>query len=691
MIPKSIYTTQKHLPPLRYSALVLALMLIGCATDPLLPPALDVPTRQTSAPTVGNTSAGTEAAGVTGAVRNTTVTVNPPPPIAATKPQPAVTPIVPAAGAADITLNFDQLPLPAFIQAVYAQALKKNISIDPAVTARKDLVTLRSGKPLTASEAESSARLLLKTYGIAVQDVGGLIRVVPDNTNIGYLPEIRRGRALPDTPLPLRQIFQLVELNAVRAIDIGSYLRTLFGDKVKVTEDATRNAFLLSGNGDDIQAALDAIQVLDQPLYKSRHSIRITPTIWSAEELTKRLSEILIQEGYAVGAGGQGGVSFPITLLPVSGINSIIVFTQSKEVSDHIVQWAKVLDKPAERSVGRTFFSYQVRNTDASRLAETVQKLLGGAPTRPAGTTTGATATPAAGNVVVDKPTNTLLFRATGEEYTDIIRLLNELDRSARQVMIDVTVLEVQLNDGMTTGVDWIFSKVNGSGQNTVSLGGNSSALGLVVRQLDGLSNPRVVLNAVANDGKVEVLSNPKIMVRNGESAKIQVGNSIPILTQQQTNSATGGSGVISSVQYAETGTIMNIKAIIHSSDQVDMEIVQEVSSPGAIASVSGPQSPPISRRSLDTKLTLKHGSSYVMGGLISSSRDVSGTGVPFLKDIPIIGRAFKKDTVTNNRTELVVMITPYIINDDSEARTVSDAVRKQLGGLSAEGSALPR
>ena len=374
----------------------------------------------------------------------------------------------------------------------------------------------------------------------------------------------------------------------------------------------------------------------------------------------------------------------------------MIVFAQSKEIINHIVEWAQVLDKPAEKSVGRNFFSYQVRNTDASRLAETVQRLLGGAPAKAASTatTTGAVAAPsAASSVVVDKATNTLLFRASGEEYTDIIRLLRDLDRAARQVLIEVTVAEVTLSDGMTTGVDWIFSRVNGSGRNVTASGGNTAGVipgntlstiaGLVVSQLDGSGNPRAVLNAIANDGRVSVLSNPRLLARNGETATIQVGDSIPVLTSQQTTS-TSGPGIISSIQYVETGTIMKIKPVIHSSDQVDMEITQEVSSPGAIVP-GGPGSPPISKRSLDTKLTLKHGTTYVLGGLISKRKEISGRGVPFLKDIPLLGRAFKTNVESETRTELVMMITPYIMNDDNDARAVTDAIRKQLGPWAQE------
>ena len=671
---------------------LLATMLAGCVTLPVIPPPLQVPERT-------NTASAATAAGADGALeaKRSLVLDNPSPPVAATKaPTPASAP--PTAGPADIVLNFDQLPLPAFIQTVYASALKKTISIDAAVASRKDLVTLRGGRSLTKAEAESTAGLLLKSYGIAVQDLGGLIRFVPDSSSTGYLPEIRRGRALPDTPLPMRPVFLLAELVSLRSNDVIGYLKTLFGEKIRLTEDPVRNALLLAGNGDDVQAALEAIQVLDQPLFKGRNSIRISPSVWSAEELGKRLTEILTQEGYAVGtSSSSGSVQFPITLLPISGINTLIVFAQSKEVIAHIVDWAKVLDKPAEKSTGRNFFSYQVRNTDASRLAETVQQLLSGV-ARPAASTA-TTGTPSAvaapvssGGVVVDKATNTILFKATSDDYADIVRLLRELDRTARQVLIEVTVAQVSVDDTTTLGVDWIFRKLNSTGLNVTQLGGNTAGAattfggftGFAITQLDRLGQPRAVLNALASDNRVTVLSNPSLISRNGESASIQVGQDVPILTSQQTNSSTGGNGIISSVQYRNTGTILKIKPVIHSSDQVDMEVSQEVSSV-ANNTTGGISSPTINKSSLDTKLTLKHGSTYVLGGLISNNVDKTNSGVPFLKDIPILGQAFKKTTDSTKRNELVILITPYIISDDGEARAVTDAFRKQLGTWAQE------
>ncbi len=712
------------------STLMLAMIIAGCATEPVIPAKLDLPPR-----TVAQIK---EAATSTLDAQNRTILIE-------ANPQPAAAPIktvapatAAAPGAADVILNFDQLPLPAFINAVYATALKKNISIDPAVMSRKDLVTLRSGKSLTATEAESSARLLLKSYGIAVQDLGGLIRIVPDTSNTGYLPEIKRGRALPDTPLPLRPVFQMVELSVVRNTDVTAYIKPMFGEKIRYTEDSSRNSIMLAGNGDDVQAALEAIQVLDQPLFKGRSSIRISPTSWSAEELAKRLTEILINEGYSVGATTSvGSVQNPITLLPVPGINSLIVFAQSKDVTNHIAEWAAVLDKPAEKSVGRTFFSYQVRNTDAARLAETLQQLLGGTPTKTASSSTpsnitsgvstptaagaqGAGATRSTSNVVVDTATNTILFRATGEDYTDMIRLLRELDRPTRQVLIEVTVAEVTLDDTTKVGVDWIFKAANRSGLHVTSLGGNTGVTGstsssstsgtgsstssssttpsglnsgttlgqisgFVFGQLDGTGNARVVLSALAELTKTNVLSTPQILTRNGETATLKVGDEVPVTTGSQTTSS---GSTQTTTQYRSTGTLLRIKPVIHSADQVDIDISQENSVAKAGATPSS--NPTVSTRALDTKLTLRHGETYVMGGLISNNSSNADSGIPFLKDIPILGYAFKSNTKTLNRTELIVLITPYIINDASEARAVTDAVRKQLGSWAQDNKTLP-
>ena len=265
--------------------LVLACLLVGaCAgekpiiPDPLVRPRPDDQEQILSGPS--------EEATPATSVQNTP---KPPPTYKTSTVKPA-TPAATVTEEATITVAFDQMPLPNFVQAVYGLILKKNYSMDPQVAARKDLVTLRASQLQTPAQIENAARLLLKTYGVAVSDLGaGNYRIAPDNSQTGYAPEILRGRALPDVPLPLRPIYQLVELQAVRSTEVNGWLSKIFGSKVSIIDDAAHNMLILSGQADEVAAVLAAIHVLDQPLMKGRESQRINPIFWSADELAKKL------------------------------------------------------------------------------------------------------------------------------------------------------------------------------------------------------------------------------------------------------------------------------------------------------------------------------------------------------------------------------------------------------------------
>ncbi len=662
-------------------------VLAGCAAEPpLIPPPLEVVQRPQPAGTFEAAPPARDLA------TRISPTPRPPDPGRVRSGKPDTPAAAPAEEKADITLSFDQVPLPTLIQTVYANILKRTVNVDPAVNARQDLVTLRTGAPQTPSQVAETTRLLLKSYGIAVMDIGGLIRVVPDTANLGYLPEIRRGRALPETPLALRPIFQLVELQAVKNTDVALWLRTMFGNKVDVRDDNTRNALMLAGTTDNVSAALEVIQVLDQPHMRGRHSVRVEPSFWSADELARRLTEILQAQGYSAGTGVAG--NFPITLLPVSSANAVIVFAASQELLNHVLSWVRDLDKPTDRGAGRNLFSYEVRHIDAQALATTLEKLLSGPvaaarPPAPPGAAAGA-AVPASppGRVVVNSATNTLIFQGYNEDYSQIRSLLQQLDRPAREALIEVTVAEVTLTDNLQLGVEWLLreARVDGSVITAGTLGGLSiGTSGFLLRRVDSAGDTRLLVNALASSNKATILSTPRVLARNGETATIQVGQEVPIITSQQV--ATPGGTVPSqttltvpqTVQYRNTGVILNVRPVIHSGDQVDLDISQEVSA--AQATTTGvSSSPTFSTRKIQTKLSLKNGSTVLLGGLISSNRSDGNAGIPLLKNIPLLGHLFRTDTGRSDRTELLILITPYIISGDDDARAVTEAFRKRLG-----------
>ena len=445
---------------------------------------------------------------------------------------------------ADLTLAFDQLPLPTFVQVVFGQVMKKNFSLDPSLIARTDLVTLRTGQPQTPSQVLETTRLLLKSYGVSVQDMGGdFYRIVPDNNQAGYLPEIRRGRAQPDVPLPMRPVFQLVELTAVKYTDVGNWLKAMFGNRLNVQDDANRNALLISGQGAEVGAALEAIQVLDQPLMRGRSSRLVTPANLNADDLARRLVEILSAEGYAIGQGVAQGL--PISLVPVPASAALLVFAADPAVLAHVIEWATKLDALEEtnRRAGGNYFSYEVKYADASSLAKTLQELMGSAAPAAAPANAqlviGAARQPA--RIVVSPATNTLIFSSQNpEDHAQLLGLMRALDKPAKSAMIEVTVAEVRVGDRSQLGLE-LGSGSKGVGDGARIIAGTEGGLtlgsgGLSASYVSHLGVVRARLNALASQNKARILSTPRVMARNGEAATIQVGQEVPIITSQQSS-----------------------------------------------------------------------------------------------------------------------------------------------------------
>lgn len=618
------------------------------------------------------------------------------PPSIAGNLRPTQAPTQPSAQAAgDLTVSFEQMALPAFIQAVYGGILNINHAIDPAVSARTELVTFRTPQPLTASKLQEVAGQLLKSYGIAVQDFGGLVRIVPQANVSSTLPLIRRGRAQPTVPLPLRPIFHYIETEAVRPQSFLANIKAMLTNKVTIEADAS-GGLLISGQPEDVQVALELIQVFDQPSTRGQNNLRISPRFWGADEFSRRLAEVLKAEGYAVGT--QSGTGEPITLISLPPINSVLVFSSSKDILQHVTSWAKELDQISTVQSGSAYFTYPVRHADAQELAKSLNELIGGAAPAAAPAATGGTPVAApqlAGarqrRVVVNNATNSLIFQGgSQEDYRQWLTLLTELDRPVKSALLDVLVAEVALNDNNDQGFSWQLDQL-GSGAAAVKLSGTTyrlgaSGTGLALNALLG-GNPlrQLAISALASNSDSRVISNPKLMTRNGESASISVGQDVPTVTSQAvTSNQTGFGGITNNVvpqtiQYRNTGVLLRVRPVIHAGDRIDLDISQEVSS-AELTTTGVTTSPTIRKRSVETKLSLRDGATVMLGGLISETNTDSDSGVPFLKDIPGLGHLFKKTGRSRARTELVVLITPYIINDSNEAEAATDAYQTSLG-----------
>jgi general secretion pathway protein D len=285
-------------------------------------------------------------------------------------------------------------------------------------------------------------------------------------------------------------------------------------------------------------------------------------------------------------------------------------------------------------------------------------------------------------SITADEVNNALLIVATASEYEIIEAALKRLDILPLQVMIEAAIAEVTLTKDMNFGVEWKFN----NGHNAVTL--SPAATGAVASNFPGFSyfytsGSRIsaVLNALQDLTKVNVLSSPKLMVLNNQTATLQVGDQVPIATQSSVSTLTPDAPQVNSIEYKDTGVILTVTPRVNAGGLVLMDISQEVSDVGTTTS-STLNSPTINERKIGSTVAIQDGETIALGGLIKDDRTTTRTGIPYLQDIPVLGQVFREDTDSSTRTELLVLITPRVIRDGRDAAAVTADLKAKLEDL---------
>ncbi len=297
--------------------------------------------------------------------------------------------------------------------------------------------------------------------------------------------------------------------------------------------------------------------------------------------------------------------------------------------------------------------------------------------------------------VYADSYQNRLTVRTTPRTYAMVEALLKRLDVKPRQVKIQAIVAEITLNKNTEFGFNYAVQNIGSGLASNTSANLNTSATGAALYTAASGTTPASTLNnafvdsggalllknkagdkmalirAIAGETNVRVLSSPEIVAKNDEEAVINVGNRVPILSGYNTNTSTttaaGTNGYSSEVQYVDTGVKLTVTPHITAGNDVNMDIKQEVSD-AVKNTASTIDSPVIQSRVLETALVAPDGNTILMGGMIRTKGDDSHTGIPFLKDIPWIGRLFRTNVTSSERTELLVLITVNVVDEASEA-----------------------
>lgn len=588
----------------------------------------------------------------------------------------------PALSGENISINFEGVNLPAFINTVFGELLNVTFEIDNQVIQKNQIVTLRTAEPLKPDDFYLLVTQVLSNYGISVAYQNNVYRIVENTQAQSEIPRIVRSRAFSSVPGDMRPVFFYAKINNIRVKTMLVWLDLALKNRIQIVSIPYTNALLLLGTPEDIAAASEVIEILDQPNLAGNRSLKISPAFWTADKLTQQLITVLKAEGYSVESSTDSDA--PIKLIPVQALNTIIVFASREENLQHVLNWASELDQPGQTINASGVYYHPVQNTNAEDLANIIGDLLGdGQQQESDSNNNNNNNNDQRSKVIVDKGRNAIIFQGTAEEYAQFRSLVEQMDRAPYEVLIEATVAEVTLDEGESLGVLLNFDETGISTANKTSL---RSDAGIFVNLIQDRGDFTAALNAAADKSRVSILSSPRLVAASGKTATMQVGTQVPIITTQQTapdGSTFGTSNILQQVQYRSTGIVLDIEPIVNSSKRVELKIKQEVSD-AQNNDTSNIQSPIILTRGIETTLSVGDGETILLAGLISENYSTGDNGIPFLKDIPLIGNAFKSQSRALQKTELIILLTPYIIDSQSTAREIRDAFRSKLNNLSA-------
>jgi general secretion pathway protein D len=289
--------------------------------------------------------------------------------------------------------------------------------------------------------------------------------------------------------------------------------------------------------------------------------------------------------------------------------------------------------------------------------------------------------------IIANRRNNALLIYATPREYAVVEGMLRKIDIIPLQVLIEAMIVEVTLTDKLNYGTQFFLGgKVRGT------LSGAASGTTNTIATIAGIpigsapnfpgfvlnNGAREVINALADVTKLKVLSAPEVMVLDNEPARLQVGNIVPVLTQSQQSTISPNAPIVNSVDYRDTGVILVVTPRVNSGGLVTLDLSQEVSD--VLSNTTGNiNSPTFDQRLIRTRVAVQDGQTVGLAGLIRDSDSERNSGIPILKDIPLLGGLVSGQTNSRERTELLVLITPHVVHDQRDARALTEDLRGEL------------
>lgn len=604
----------------------------------------------------------------------------------------------------DIFLTFADAPVAEVIKVVLGEILGVNYAIDPRV---QGMISMETTRPLARDAVLPVLEQTLATQGIAlVEGAAGVYRILPLES------------ASPDAAGPSGGAYggfrtRIIALDHIGAQEMRDLLQPFVPPGRQVTADGQRNLLIAVGNSADLQRWSDLIDTFDVD-WLAGMSFGIFPVRYTdARTMAADLEAVFS------GSGAGGPMAGVLQIVPIERMNALLVATKRPEYLDRVGDWINRLDW-ADVRAGKRLYVYHVENRRAGDLAPLLSDIFSAHPgadraspvpeadagpalvplgqaeepgpdaemepapaaDRPARASGVAIRDDGAIRVIADEKLNALLILASPSDYRLVQSALDRLDVVPLQVLIEATILEVRLNDELQFGVQWFYEDGHNSfnfARDAAPFAGGVTGAGF--SYFFTAKNLRATVNALDSITDVKVVSSPRLMVLDNETARLQVGDQVPVATQSSRDITNPDAPIVNSIQLLDTGVILEVTPRVNANGLVILDILQEVSDAVTTES-SGIDSPTIQKRNVKSSIAIQGGETVALGGLIRDTDNRTESGIPVLMDIPLVGTVFRNTNDAQRRTELLVLLTPRVVRDSNDARAVTEELRRKLPAL---------
>lgn len=588
----------------------------------------------------------------------------------------------------DITLTFVNADVREVAQAVLGGILQLNYEVDPKV---QGTVTMTTSQPLPKESLLPVFEQSLRLSGLAIIRQEKMLRIVPASVapRQSGVPVVYGGAA----PSQAGYGVAIVPLRYIGAAEMQRLLDPLTPSGSVLSSDPKRNVLMIAGSERERALMLETIGLFDVNQLAGMSFALFHPHSVGAAALAKSLGELL--------DGAGGGLSSVVRLVALERMGAVLAISPQADYLDDLTLWVERLDRPGEHDDQRLFV-YPVQHGRAADLAAVLSKALkgDGAATSEALTTVAVPPLPDGGaenalagsglaasarrrfaglTITPDDVNNALVILATPKDYATVQAALHQLDLPPLQVLLEAVVVEVTLTDDLKYGVQYLFqsgnSRVVHSQGLTDDIKASFPGFSYVFSEATDI---RVVLHALDTMTDVEVISAPKLLALNNQTATLQVGDEVPVATQQAQSTASADAPIINTIQFRDTGVILKVTPRVNQGGMVLMDISQEVSDVSS-TTTSNLNSPTISERKITSTVAVRDGETIALGGLIKDSRARVKDGLPLLHQIPLLGALFGSTGKQSTRTELLVLITPRVVDGSEKARALTRELRQKL------------